>query len=67
MLQDLLDSAKNFIMTDVKNKNETKELAVLIRLTCLIFALYYLVVGVALAFLQHMRHRLSGWCLYLYV
>lgn len=53
MLQDLLDSAKNFIMTDVKNKNETKELAVLIRLTCLIFALYYLVVGVALAFLQH--------------
>lgn len=43
----------NFIFTDVKNKKETKELAVLIRLTCIIFALYYIVVGITIAFLQH--------------
>lgn len=53
MLHDYIDSFINFIQTDVKDKNETKELAVLIRITCLIFALYYLITGITIAFLQH--------------
>ncbi|HOO79438.1 MAG TPA: diguanylate cyclase [Lachnospiraceae bacterium] len=50
---DMLKAIKTFLLTDVKNRNETKELAVLIRLTCCIFILYYLIVGILIAFLQH--------------
>lgn len=52
-MQDFFDNIINFITTDVKDKNETKELAVLIRITCLIFAFYYFVIGITIAFLQH--------------
>lgn len=49
----LFSSIQSFITTDVKNKKETKELAVLLRITCLIFSVYYLIVGISIAFLQH--------------
>lgn len=52
MFRDIISSVSSFILTDVKNRKETKELAVLIRLTCMIFALYYLVIGISIAYLQ---------------
>ncbi len=42
-----------FLYTDVKSKNETKDLAILIRLMCLIYAFYYLTTAVAVAFFQY--------------
>lgn len=42
-----------FLLQDVKNEKETKDLAVLIRITCLILVLYYLVTGIAVSFMQH--------------
>lgn len=53
MIQDKIEAFINFLKTDVKDKNETKELAVLIRITCCIFAVYYFVTGITIAFLQH--------------
>lgn len=53
MIKEWVSAFNSFIMTDVKNKKETKELAVLIRLTCIIFAIYYLVIGISIAFFQH--------------
>ncbi|MBE5895180.1 MAG: diguanylate cyclase [Lachnospiraceae bacterium] len=53
MIQNLLDSFVNFIMTDVQDKKETKEQAVLVRIICCIFMVYYLVAGIAIAFIQH--------------
>lgn len=53
MINEWFSAFNSFIFTDVKNKKETKEMAVLIRLTCIIFAIYYLVVGIAVSFLQH--------------
>lgn len=53
MIQNAIDSITNFLLTDVKNKKETKETAVLIRIICCIFILYYFIIGVTLAFLQH--------------
>ena len=42
-----------FIFQDVKNEKETKDLAVLIRVTGLILVLYYLFTSVCIAFQQH--------------
>lgn len=53
MIKDYIESFVNFLKTDVKDKNETKELAVLIRITCCVFAVYYLITGITIAFLQH--------------
>lgn len=59
MIQNLIDSFVSFIMTDVKNKKETKERAVLTRIICCIFMVYYLVVGITISFLQHYYLGLS--------
>lgn len=48
-----IENIKDFLLADVKDENETKEMAVLIRLTCFIFAIYYFIVGVTIAFIQH--------------
>ena len=48
-----LNPVMDFLFTDVKNKKETKELAVLIRITCITFGIYYLLIGVIIAFFQH--------------
>lgn len=52
-MHDRITNFINFILADVKNKKETKELAVLIRLFCLILSIYYIIVGVTIAYLQH--------------
>ena len=53
MLFDKFDEIVNFIFSDVRKKNETKELAVLVRITCIIFAIYYLIIGIIISFYQH--------------
>lgn len=53
MFKEWLSSFNSFIKTDVKSQKETKELAVLLRLSCIIFAIYYLITGISIAFLQH--------------
>ena len=52
-MQALLDRITGFILQDVKNEKETKDMAVLLRMSCMIFALYYLVTGTVIAFMQH--------------
>ena len=49
-----LSSSKfiRFLLQDVKNEKETKDMAVLLRITCIIFAFYYLVTGITVAFMQ---------------
>ncbi len=42
-----------FLFQDVKNEKETKDMAVLIRMTCLVLVFYYLFTAVCIAFLQH--------------
>ncbi len=42
-----------FLLQDVKNEKETKDMAVLIRIICLILAIYYLITGITVAVLQH--------------
>ena len=42
-----------FLFQDVSNEKETKDMAVLIRITCLILVLYYLFTSVCIAFLPH--------------
>lgn len=49
----LIQGAINFLLTDVPDKKETKDLAVLIRISCILLALYYLIVGIGIAFFQH--------------
>lgn len=49
----------NFLLTDVKDENETKELAVLIRICCCIFVLYYFITGITIAFAKHYYLGLS--------
>ena len=53
MFSEWINSISTFLNADVKDKKETKELAVLIRLTCLIFAVYFFIVGISIAILQH--------------
>lgn len=53
MFKNLYNSVAEFLLTDVKDKKETKEMAVLIRVICCIFAFYYLTIGITIAFLQH--------------
>lgn len=48
-----ISSFNSFIQADVKNDKETKEMAVLIRLTCIIFSIYYFITGITIAILQH--------------
>ncbi len=43
----------HFLLQDVKNEKETKDMAVLIRIICCIYFFYYLIIGIAVAFLQH--------------
>ena len=42
-----------FLFQDVKNEKETKDMAVLIRMTCLVLVFYYIFTSVCIAFLQH--------------
>ena len=42
-----------FLLQDVKNEKETKDMAVLIRILCCILSVYFLACGVTVAFLQH--------------
>ncbi len=42
-----------FLLQDVKNEKETKDLAVLIRILCLVFVIYYLITGITIAVMQH--------------
>lgn len=48
-----IDSIIAFIRKDVRDAKETKEMAVLIRTICIIFAIYFLVIGIACAAIQH--------------
>ena len=43
----------NFLQTDVKDENETKEMAVLLRIMCCIFIIYFFVIGITIASLKH--------------
>lgn len=52
-MNNIFSSAINFILTDVKGKKETKDLAVLIRISCILLSIYYLIVGIGIAFFQH--------------
>ena len=52
-MKEVINNFIEFLFTDVKDKNETKELAVLLRLTCLIFSVYYFIVAISIAFIQH--------------
>lgn len=40
----------NFLFMDVKNEKETKDLAILIRLNCLVLAMYFFVIGITVAY-----------------
>ncbi|MBR5420586.1 MAG: diguanylate cyclase [Lachnospiraceae bacterium] len=44
---------KDFLLQDVQNEKETKDMAVLLRILSLIFSIYYLITGILTAFLQH--------------
>lgn len=49
MLSDWKHAVIHFITSDVKSESETKELAVLIRILCSIFGIYYLILSVIIA------------------
>lgn len=49
-MKKIFQNAINFLLMDVQSKTETKDLAVLIRITCILLSLYYLIVGIAIAF-----------------
>lgn len=49
----IVSGALNFLLTDVPDKRETKDLAVLIRISCILLSIYYLIVGIGIAFFQH--------------
>lgn len=51
-MKKIFQNAINFLLMDVQSKTETKDLAVLIRITCILLSLYYLIVGIAIAFFQ---------------
>lgn len=53
------NSVISFLFSDVRNEKETKDLAVLIRLNCLLFALYFFITGLTVAFMQHYTLGLS--------
>ena len=53
IMNNIINSFIKFLFTDVKSKTETKDLAVLIRLTCLIYSAYYFITGVTISFFQH--------------
>lgn len=53
MLKNWLSSFNSFIQTDVRDDKETKEMAVLIRITCIIFSIYFFIIGITISFLQH--------------
>ncbi len=47
------DSFEKFLFADVKNEKETKDLAILIRLNCIVFSLYFFFMGLLIAYMQH--------------
>ena len=44
---------KNFIFQDVKSKDETKDFAVLLRITAIILGVYYILTGIIVAYNKH--------------
>ena len=53
MFKNTFESISNFLRRDVQDKKETKEMAVLIRMICCIYIVYFLVMSIIVATEQH--------------
>lgn len=53
MLKEYLRKLKSFLFKDVNDEQETKELAILLRILCILFILYYFTAGIFLAAISH--------------
>ncbi|MBR1471901.1 MAG: GGDEF domain-containing protein [Lachnospiraceae bacterium] len=52
-MRNFTDRFITFLFQDVKSEKETKDLAVLLRIMCCIFSVYYLIIGIVIASMQH--------------
>lgn len=51
-MQHLWNRFIRFLFADVKNEKETKDLAVLIRINCILFSIYFFVTGIIMAYIH---------------
>lgn len=53
MLKEYFRKIKSFLLKDVNDEQETKELAILLRFLCILYILYYFISSIFLAFINH--------------
>lgn len=53
MFKEYLRKIKSFLLKDVNDEQETKELAILLRILCILFVIYYFLSGIFLATVSH--------------